>query len=293
MKVISPVLVGLCLAAACSLAAVAQDQSMGAAPVPKVLQVSREFTKPGKGGAAHDRSESAFVQAMTRAKSPTHYIAFNALTGKNRAVFMTGFDSFAAWEKDNDSVAKNATLAADLDRAYAADGELLEDVDTAVFTYDEDLSYRASGDLSHVRYLETSTFHVKPGHGKEFSELVKLYIDLNKKAGTNATWATFELQYGGNAGTYLMLSGDKSLANIDAGFGDEKKIDAILTDEDKTKLRTLRADSLESEVDQLLAINPKQSYVGEEWIKSNPDFWKPKAAAVAAAKPAADKTAKK
>jgi hypothetical protein len=30
---------------------------------------------------------------------------------------------------------------------------------------------------------------------------------------------------------------------------------------------------------ELYAINPRQSYVPEEWINANPDFWKPKPAA--------------
>ena len=62
--------------------------------------IFREFVKPGKGGALHEKSESAFVQAMTRAKWPTHYLAVNSITGKPRALFLTGYDSFEAWEKD-------------------------------------------------------------------------------------------------------------------------------------------------------------------------------------------------
>jgi hypothetical protein len=48
-----------------------------------------EFIKPGKGGAPHEKAESAFVQAMTRAKWPTHYLAVNSLSGKARALFLS------------------------------------------------------------------------------------------------------------------------------------------------------------------------------------------------------------
>jgi hypothetical protein len=51
-------------------------------PPPKVLSIIREFVKPGKSGAAHEKAESAFVQAMTRAKWPTHYLAVSSITGK-------------------------------------------------------------------------------------------------------------------------------------------------------------------------------------------------------------------
>jgi len=81
-----------------SVIAAAQDNSMGHMP-PKVLTVIREYTKPGKSGTLHEKSESAFVQAMMRAKWPTHYLAVESLSGKSRALFFTGYDSFAAWKK--------------------------------------------------------------------------------------------------------------------------------------------------------------------------------------------------
>ena len=93
--------------------AMAQEQP-ATTPPPKVLQVIREFVKPGKGGAAHEKAESAFVQAFTRAKWPTHYFAASALTGKPRVLFFVAYDSFEAWEKDSMAQQKNATLSAAL-----------------------------------------------------------------------------------------------------------------------------------------------------------------------------------
>ncbi len=69
-------------------------------PPPKVLTVIREFVKPGKSGAIHEKAESAFVQAMARAKWPSHYLAVSSISGKPRVLFFTGYDSFEAWEKD-------------------------------------------------------------------------------------------------------------------------------------------------------------------------------------------------
>ena len=51
-------------------------------PPPKVMQIIREFVKPGKAGAAHEKGESAFVQAFARAKWPTHYFAATSVTRK-------------------------------------------------------------------------------------------------------------------------------------------------------------------------------------------------------------------
>ena len=58
-------------------------QAGGTAP-PKVLVVTREFLKPGRGGSPHEKTESAFVQAMAAAKWPTQYIGADALSGANQ-----------------------------------------------------------------------------------------------------------------------------------------------------------------------------------------------------------------
>ena len=56
----------------------AAQETENTTPPPKVLVVDREFTKPGKGGSGHDKSESAFVQAFSRAKwPPICYYGFN------------------------------------------------------------------------------------------------------------------------------------------------------------------------------------------------------------------------
>ena len=128
--------------------------------VPKVLQITREYVKAGKAGMAHDKAESVFVDAMRRAKWPTYYIGMTSLSGKSRALFLTSYDSFEAWQKDSDAVQKNATLSASLDRAAMADGELLESMDQGVFYFHEEMSLHPRPDLSQMRYLEATLYPV-------------------------------------------------------------------------------------------------------------------------------------
>lgn len=279
----SPILLGLSFAAAGSLLAVAQD----AVTPPKVIQLQREFIKPGKAGAIHDKSEANFVAVMNRGKLQGHYVALNSMSGKSRAIFLVGYPSFAAWEADNKIVDKSPSLTAELDRALMTDGELLTDYDSAVATYDEDLSYHPHGDIGHARYFEISLFHVKPGHRHDWHELTKMVKDANEKAGTSAHWATYEVAYGAPDGTYLILSGDKSLADIDQGFAESKKFaEAMGGPEGMEKLDQLYGETVDHSESQLFSINPRQSYAPDAWIQDDPEFWRPKAAA-AAAKPAA------
>ena len=275
MKIVSPILLGLSLAAAASTFTAAQTTQQ---QMPKVIQIFREYVKPGKGGALHDASESHFVQAMTAAKWPTHYIALNSLSGKSRCLYMTGYDSFDAWQKDTDAANKNASLSAAVEMASMTDGELLDSTDAGVLSYDEDLSYRPNPDLSFVRYFEITSFRVKPGHRKEMRDLFAMVIDAHKKAGTSANWATFELAYGGDGDTYIVISADKSMADIDKGYAEDKKFQDAMGVEGMKKFSEMVADTIDRSDSELFEINPRQSYPRDEWVKANPDFWRPKQA---------------
>jgi hypothetical protein len=290
---ISPLLLGLSLAVTGSLVTVAQDTS--AAKAPEVLQINREWVKPGKAGAAHDKTEAAFVSAFTRAKWPTHYVAYCSLSGKSRCLYFSRFDNFEAWEKDNKMMERNAALSAEVDRLAAADGELLDSLDQAVFTYNEDLSYHSHKPSGQMRYMEISIFEVKPGHRHEWHELVKMVKDAHDKAGTSAHWGAYDIAFGRDDGTYLILSGDTSMSDIDKGIAESKKwVEAIGGEEGMKKFDELYGSAVASSRSELFAVNPAQSYVDEEWIKSDPGFWKPKAAEAAAktAKPATSASAK-
>ena len=277
----------LCLMALAAIAAplCAKAQQSGH---PKVLQVTREYLKPYRGGALHDKTEGAFAAAMSAAHWPTHYLGLNSLSGKSRAVYFITYDSFEAWEKDTAATMKNATLSAALERAAHADGELLDSLEQTVFTFDEELSYRPSEDIGHMRFVEVTIFHVHPGHGKDFVELAKLVMEAHKKAGTSAHWSVWDKAYGGDADEYLLLSGDKNMADIDKGFAENDAFIAALGNDGKKKFRELIQTTIASVETELLAINPRQSYAKEEWIQADSEFWKPKPAPTApvAKKPA-------
>ncbi|HVP54696.1 MAG TPA: hypothetical protein VMU45_06840 [Candidatus Eisenbacteria bacterium] len=268
-----------------AVTAAAQASPDGVMPPPKVLVVFREFVKPGKSGAPHQKTESAFVQAMTAAKWPTHYLGMDSMSGKPRSLFFTGYDSFEAWEKDNKAVEKNATLSAALDKAAVADGELLSSADGSVLTYREDYSLRANVNIAQYRYFEISRFVVRPGHEKEWDDLVKIYLDAYTKVSQNARWATYSSMYGAeNGGVYIVLAPFKSLAEVDAEIADGKKFEAELGADGMKKLAELSASCLQENQTNLFAFNPKLSYVADEWVKTDPSFWKPKPAAPASAK---------
>jgi hypothetical protein len=251
-------------------------------PTPKVLVIQREVLKPGRAGATHLKTESAFVQAMTAAKWPTHYFAAESLSGVSRALFFIGYPSFAAWEKDNQDTAKNATLSAAFDHASFVDGEQLAEYSSGAFLFNEESSLGADIDIAHMRYFEITQFHVRAGHEKDWDDLVKMYKSTYGKAAPNAKWAVFDSMYGmENGGLHLVFIPMRSMAEIDQSLLDAKKFEAALGMDGLKRLGELSAACIESSQSNLFQFNPKMSYPPDEWVKADPGFWKPKTAALA------------
>jgi len=286
MKSIASCLLGAILLSAGLSMAVAQEAPEGTTPPPKILVIDREFLKPGKGGAAHEKTESAFVQAFARAKWPTHYFAANSLTGKNRTLFFIPYPSFEAWEKDGLAQQKNAALSAATDRATLADGELLSETDAGVFMYNEDQSLRGPVDIAHMRYFEIDLYRVRPGHRKEWGDIVKLVKVAYDKI-PDAHWAVYEAAYGQEDVTYLVFIPMKSAAEIDKNIEHDKEFVEAMGEDGMKKLSELESSAVEFTQSNLFQFSPAMSYPPDAWVKADPDFWKPKSAASAKAMPKA------
>ena len=285
MKKINLILWSLSAVMAGSLVASAQD-APATSSIPMVLQIIREYVKPYKGGMAHDKTETAISAAFAKAKFPYYYVGLTSMSGPARGLYLTQYSSFAEWEKGNKIIDKNPTLNAEVEKASVADGELLESVDTGVFTFDADLSFHPHADISHARYMRLIVFQIKPGHSMEWEKLVKLVKAAYEKAGTSAHWAMFDAAFGRESGTYIALTADNSMSEIDNSMTDDKKWAEAMGEKGMKDLEELSASGMVSMRTELFSINPRQSYVNPDWIAADPDFWKPKATAP---KPAADK----
>lgn len=270
------------LSAACSFA---QDSEFSQPP--KVMVIGREYTKPGKGGTLHAKSENAFVHAMAAAKWPVNYIGMDSVTGANRTLFVTGYDSFAAWEKDYADQGKNTALSAANDRAWATDGDLLASTDLSAFAFRPDLSAPgADTEIANMRYFDITVYKIKPGHAKEWDDLAKIYIDGYKNAAPEVTWATYEAMYGANSGgEFLVIQPLKSLSEVDKGVGDNKKFADAIGASGMKRLAELTAECVESMQENLFHFDPKMSYPSEHFKSIDAAFWAPKPAAAPPAKP--------
>ena len=251
---------------------------------PKVLQVFIESVKTGQG-TAHEKIEAGWPQAFRKAKWPTHYIGSTTATGVPEAWFLSGYESFAAMETDQQNVGKNPTLSRELERLSALDGDLLSNTRGILAVYKPALSYRPEVDIGKTRYFSLNIVTLKPGYDSAFADTRKVILDAHKKANLDEHFAVYQVVSGMPGNAYLIIMPMRSLQEVDefvVGHDSKPYRDAI-GEAGRKQLQDFARTGMMSGENRLLAFSPKMSYPSDEWVASDPEYWKPKV--VTAAKP--------
>ena len=266
----------LCLMAVAPAVVPAQD-----VVAPPVLVVKSEILKPGRVGI-HEKTEAAYVAAAKAGKAPFHYIAMTSMSGPDRALFISGYPSFAAaLETEGKKDKKNSSLGTALDHAMVADGDLLTSTDSSQWLHRPDLSLHEDGNLVGVRYIEIQEVVVKPGREEEVDEWLRMYVDGYKNV-PGANWAAYQEIYGPNLNTFLFITRVKSLSETDTEWGfNYKAFKAKEGEAQMKKIHALEREFTDSEPVNFYRINPEMSFPSDEVIKAEPSFWSPTPASVA------------
>jgi hypothetical protein len=249
----------------------------------KILQIIREEIKAGRA-TAHEKFESGYVKAYRAAKRAP-YLAMSTLTGPNEAWFIVPFPSYAALQKETDAVAKDATLSAELERLDEYDASFRTGGGTMLAEYKPELSYRARGDFSGVHYVEVTIVHVRPGHTKEYEELVSASRKAHEQANVDEHFGVYEIASGMPTGTYLVFTGLNSLAELDSDPHTQAYRDAV-GDDGRARIQQLIADSVLSADRMVFQFSARMSNPPAWLMKNDPEFWVPASPVVRPALPA-------
>ena len=274
---------GLSLALAGSPAAHAQTPVV---PPPNILNIETVNIKPYADGP-YDKVASEYPGLSEQLKDPTHVLAMEALTGSPRAIYLAGYDSYEALQKNEKWLLGDPKADAKFDALDAREAAYVSEVHYTIWHFRPDLSNNVAGaDIPHSHYWEVIVFHMRPGHVEQFEELTKLYRDASLKSGQNVPWATYQGLMG-VTDSYLVLVPMTSLKDVDTGLAHRKDFGAALGNEGGQRMGKLTEESVASVEDNLWMVNPEWSYVEKSWIEADPQYWAPEPAAKHARKPAA------
>jgi hypothetical protein len=278
---------GLFLVGAGSLAAQAQTPAV---PPPNILNIQTDTIKPYEEGP-YDKLASQYPALSRQLEDPTHVVGLESLTGSPRAIYISGYDSYEALQKNEEWLLGDAATDTKFDALDSRVAPHLSGVDYAVWHYRADLSNNVAGvDLPHAHYWEVIIYRMHPGHAQQFEELAKLHRDANVKSGQNTPWATYE---GGTGVTeaFLMVVPMASLKDKDTTLTHEKDLGTASGDEGKRRMNKLSEENVASVEDNIWMVIPEWSYVDKSWIEADRQFWAPGPAAKHGSKPAAGASA--
>jgi hypothetical protein len=267
--------------------AMAAAPTIGAqtAPAPnpyKVLVVTREAVKPGKGDA-HDKLESEWARSLAAAKMPITALALNSVTGVRETWFVSGFPSHAEAARLQKAFGANPALGQISTRLDPKEAELVADSRGMLLQLREDLSYSAAPNLPQMRYFSITRTSVRPGHVAEFEEARKTVKQAHETAKVADSYSIYEAVAGAPGGTFFMFVPRKSLAELDdvAKVHGPDYIAALGGEEGRKKLAAAAGNFLNGSQTDLYAFSPSQSIVSAAWAKQDPTYWKLQTTAVA------------
>lgn len=252
--------------------AFAQDQP-AVHPPQKYLMLGNMAIKPNMTGAvvANERSQ---VQSRHEYNAPGGYLGLINITGAPRALFFSGYDSFADMEKEHGkAIAEDQKLKDALKTENSDEASMLTETHRSIYMFRDDLSLNAAVDISQYRFFDITLFHVANGHYQDWEHLVKLYIKAYSTV-PNGRWAMFVKMYGeGSDRTFILVTPLKTLGEEDQAVIDSNNLPKTVGADQMQMMRELGSKTVESAESDLFAIVPQMSYVPESWIKSSPDFW--------------------
>jgi len=249
--------------------------------MPKVIWITREEVKPGKG-TVHERIEQSFARQWSRAKV-LPYLAMEAISGNaTEAMFISGYTSFAQLEGDFQTFGKaaNGPAKAEFEALNRQEAEAVSGVQEWIAVYRPDLSYR--GDhfmetLAKSRYVSILTFRVKMGHDDDFAQASRLFQKAYEKMKSEQPYAIYQVTMGTPSSAYLLFTPMKSLKQLDDEMANEKAFAEAFGVEDLQKLEKSAVDVFAVPIrSDLYAFSPQMSNVSKEFAAYDPKYWTPK-----------------
>ena len=242
---------------------------------PKLLTISRERIKVGHD-SAHVKTEAGWPAAYTQAKSPDYYLALVSMTGSAEVWFITPRDSYTGWGRSMERDEANPELSADLDRLWVADAEHLDGSDQIETTARPDLSHGNYPDLNHTRFWRITIMRVRPGHDKQFADMVAQYKTVASRVAPNLAWRIYAVTAGMPGPTYILFSSVQAFGQFDAMTTDYNAIIKGATPQEAAAFQKFGAEDLVSSTANRYRLDPAMSYVSDETKKADPAFWNKK-----------------
>jgi hypothetical protein len=239
--------------------------AQGPSDPPRIIEVVR---KPGTAVAP--------VRPYGQARAAINVVGMTAVTGMPESWFVESHYSFASVEDLDKGLTSVAAV-----RPPAPNDPLQDDVlapsRTILAAFQPNWSYRpdqAIRNFPRARYFNVTIYQIRSGTEADFGELVKLRRLSADSVNLDRPDIAYRVISGAPAGTYIFLAPVLSLRSLDEGVADLPVYAEGLADA-RSKARAKVAPESEISREHLLfRVDPRLSYVSDEFAAMDQAFWR-------------------
>jgi hypothetical protein len=214
------------------------------------------------------------------AKAAVEAIGMSATTGLPQTWTIELHDTFASIEDLDRAIAGAARTPAGRDAfGQLQQEDLLAPPRTMIAVYEHEWSYRpdeAARLLPKARYVTVTIHRIRVGLESDFAELVRLRKLTNDSVNLDRPELAYHVVSGAPAGMYLLISPLSSLSAFDEGVADMPAFAAPVADA-RAKAAPKAADIEIGREHLLFRVEPRLSYVSDDFAGADDTFWRGKA----------------
>lgn len=233
---------------------------------PPILQIT---CKPGNATVP--------ARPYSRAKAGVDVVGLSAATGLPQTWTIEMHNNFASIE-DLDKALASIVFNPVSEGSTESPEDLLAPPRTMIALYEPDWSYRADDAarlLPKARWLRVTIHRVRVGLEADFEELVRLRKLTNDSVNLDRPELAYHVISGAPSSTYLMFSPLSSLRAMDEGVADVPAFAAPVADA-RAKAAPKAAEMEVSREHLLFRVEPRLSYVSDDFAAGDKSFWRGK-----------------
>jgi hypothetical protein len=131
--------------------------------------------------------------------------------------------------------------------------------------------------FTRARYFQVSLYRIRPGTEAEFGELIRLRRATADAVNLDRPDLVYQVISGAPAGTFVFLSPIVSLRNFDDGVNPVPVVAEGLANARAKDGSRISSDVEMSREHLLFRVEPRISYVSNEFADADPEFWRGRA----------------
>ena len=217
-------------------------------------------------------TDATSIPPYADAQAAVNVFGMTSLTGPAETWFLEAHNSFASIE--DVAEAHSAMLDNDPgDRYGGLSGDVLTQSRTLIAVYRPGFSYRpdqAARMLPRTRYFSVTLYRTRPGADAEFSELLKTRKDFFDSMNLDRPEIAYQVISGAPAATYLLIAPLTSLRSLDEGL--QRRSSRT----ESPPAKQVRLDCRAQPRPAALPVQPRLSYVSDEFASEAQEFWRRK-----------------